>query len=136
MRYLLLVAMLTFGPTCRAGPDEICVQTLVVPAYPPVVLAARIQGDVTLQLEIGEDGKVSSATAKTSAHELLSKAAATNIREWTFKLPPGVRKFPISHTIVYTYKIVGQAGDLPLPVVIHLPDRVEIRGRPPRIVVN
>jgi len=54
------------------------------PAYPPLARAARIQGDVLLDVTIGEDGTVESIKA-VSGHPLLIPAAIDAVKQWRYK---------------------------------------------------
>lgn len=53
------------------------------PQYPPVAKAARVQGTVTVEIVVDEEGKVMAAQAE-SGHPLLQAAAVKAAREWRF----------------------------------------------------
>ena len=55
----------------------------VAPEYPPLALAARVQGTVVLDCVIDEDGRVSSLTVLKS-HPLLEAAALDAVRQWRY----------------------------------------------------
>ena len=55
----------------------------VAPVYPTFAQQARIQGEVTIEAVIGEDGKVSNAKVVQGKH-LLNEAALTAVRQWVF----------------------------------------------------
>lgn len=57
--------------------------SLPLPVYPPIALAAKASGSVTVQITIDEDGNVISAQAD-SGHPLLRAAAVTAAREAKF----------------------------------------------------
>ena len=116
------------------GPQRLCVQDIVVPGYPRLARIAQLEGSVSLELRIGEDGTVLSAEG-SGAHPLLVQEAEKNIREWTFAMFPQSTEFPISHRIVFTYRLQGKPEYRePIPrVVLHLPDRVEIISRPSEV---
>jgi len=56
----------------------------VLPLYPPIARAARIQGDVTLQLLIDKHGKVAEIGV-VSGHPMLQQAALDAVRQWVYK---------------------------------------------------
>jgi TonB family protein len=64
----------------------------VAPVYPPLAVAARVQGNVTLECVIGEDGRVSEI-AVVRGHPLLDAAAFEAVRQWRYvpSLLNGVR---------------------------------------------
>ena len=55
----------------------------VAPVYPPLALAARVQGSVRLECVIGEDGRVSVITVM-QGHPLLDPAAIEAVRQWRY----------------------------------------------------
>jgi TonB family protein len=58
--------------------------TSAPPAYPPLATAARVQGNVLLQVEISIQGVVQNITV-LSGHPLLNEAAIQAVRKWTYK---------------------------------------------------
>ena len=56
----------------------------VVPVYPPLAKAARIQGVVKFALTIGTDGTVRDAQL-ISGHPLLVQAARDAVLQWVYK---------------------------------------------------
>jgi protein TonB len=55
----------------------------VAPVYPPIAVAARKEGIVILEAEIGEDGRVRNLRVLRST-QLLDQAAVDAVRQWTF----------------------------------------------------
>jgi protein TonB len=55
----------------------------VAPVYPPLAVAARVEGRVTLDCVIDERGRVTSI-AVVHAHPLLEAAAVEAVREWRY----------------------------------------------------
>lgn len=103
-----LVFLLLLVSAACCGGEEVCVQHVVVPGFPHLARMASIQGPVTVEIEIGEDGKVVSAKA-SGVHRLLERASEENIRQWTFR-PSTLTGRPISKRlrITYIYKLAGQ----------------------------
>jgi protein TonB len=77
----------------------------VAPAYPPLAVAARVQGSVTLECVIGEDGRVSEIVV-VRGHPLLDEAAADAVRQWRYTptLLNGVRVSVIL-TVVVAFRL-------------------------------
>jgi TonB family protein len=129
----LLLCLLSFPVVCWST-DLIIVKDIVVPNYPPLARMARLQGSVSVDIEISADGKVVSAKA-TGGDPILQRAAEKNIRLWTFDFTTGVKKFPLKHTVVYIYRMAHVYTKCP-DVVFHLPDRVEISEEPAALEPN
>ena len=55
----------------------------VAPVYPTIAQQARVQGTVTIEAVIGEDGKVRNAKV-IQGKALLNDAALTAVRQWVF----------------------------------------------------
>ena len=56
------------------------------PAYPPELLARRIQATVVLRLKIATDGTVAEATVhRTSGYVAMDQAALAGVKSWKFK---------------------------------------------------
>jgi protein TonB len=56
----------------------------VTPVYPPLALAARVEGVVTLDAVIAIDGSVQEVRVLASASPLLNDAASEAVRQWRF----------------------------------------------------
>jgi len=54
------------------------------PVYPPIAQAARVSGDVTIEIHAGVDGRVSSLRV-VSGPAMLQGAAVDAVKKWTFK---------------------------------------------------
>ncbi|MGI8982149.1 MAG: energy transducer TonB [Pirellulaceae bacterium] len=64
-------------------PSEICNP---FPAYPPELLARRIQATVVLRLKIAADGTLAAAAIhRTSGYEAMDQAALAGVKSWKFK---------------------------------------------------
>ena len=55
----------------------------VDPIYPPIAKAVHVQGEVVLQIEIGQDGHVLNAKP-LSGPEMLRGAAADSVKQWKY----------------------------------------------------
>lgn len=79
--------------------------TLPVPPYPPAARAVRAEGAVSVQVTVGEDGSVISATA-VSGHPLLRAAAVKAARQATFS-PTMLSGQPVRISGVVVYNFVA-----------------------------
>src|SRR5277367_3550994 len=76
----------------------------VDPMYPAIAKVAQIQGEVVLQIEIGEDGHVTSAKA-LSGPPMLIAAATTAAKQWQYR-PFERNGTPISASVKVTVPFV------------------------------
>jgi TonB family protein len=76
------------------------------PEYPAMAKAARAQGTVVVQIVVGEDGRVMSASA-VSGHPLLQQAAVAAARQARFS-PTTLSGQPVKVSGVITYNFVLQ----------------------------
>jgi protein TonB len=53
------------------------------PSYPPIAKQLKVEGEVQVQVVIGEEGKVEGATA-VSGNPILTKAAVDTVKDWKF----------------------------------------------------
>jgi hypothetical protein len=99
-----------------------CVIHLESLHYPPVALAAHVDGVVVVRLHIGTDGHVQSIE-KLSGPVPLTFTAEANARKWIFKAGR-----PQSIELRYEFRIVSPIGkNKPLAEVqFDLPFRIEI----------
>jgi outer membrane biosynthesis protein TonB len=89
--------------------------------YPPLAQTARVQGEVVLQVKLGDDGKMLEASA-LSGHPLLISASIENARRWTFG--PNPMKMAI---LVYNFKL---RSDDPGQFIFSPPNFVTITAAP------
>jgi periplasmic protein TonB len=79
------------------------------PAYPPELLARRIQATVVLTLKIASDGSVAEAAVhRTSGYEAMDQAALAVVKAWKFK--PAMRNGQRVETVVrkpFSFEIRG-----------------------------
>jgi len=89
----LLFALLVsgiFSSLCAQEILSVDQQTLdqhvdhrVAPLYPPIAKAARIQGAVVIQIQVGTTGKVESMKV-VSGPAMLQQAAMDSLKQWSF----------------------------------------------------
>ena len=133
-RIFLSVLLVSAG--CRAV-EPIYVKEMPVPHYPAVARMALVQGSTRVDIRINSDGTVSAAKA-TGGDPILQRSAESNVRLWCFGFASQIKEFPIRHSVLFTYKIVGERAVNPgcASVLLHLPDRIEISARPPVLYPN
>ncbi|HEY0592320.1 MAG TPA: energy transducer TonB [Thermoanaerobaculia bacterium] len=75
------------APILRPGGDVSIpvVTTRVDPRYPEAARAARLQGVVTIECVIGNDGRVRDPRVVRSAHPILDPAAIDAVKNWRFQ---------------------------------------------------
>ncbi len=56
----------------------------VKPTYPPIALAAHVEGEVVLQAVIGKDGTIQNLHV-ISGHPMLIKSAADAVQQWRYR---------------------------------------------------
>ena len=56
----------------------------VKPAYPPIAIAAHVQGEVILQAVIGKDGRIQNSHV-ISGHPMLINAAVSAVQQWRYR---------------------------------------------------
>ncbi|HWQ32257.1 MAG TPA: energy transducer TonB [Blastocatellia bacterium] len=76
----------------------------VQPVYPAIAKAARVQGPVQVQVEISEEGQVTSV-AVLSGHPLLRDAAVQAARQWLWR-PTLLGNVPVRVQGVLTFNFV------------------------------
>jgi protein TonB len=71
------------------------------PVYPPVALAARVQGIVIIDATIDVDGRVQAAKVLRTDSPLLNEAALAAVRQWVFT-PTLLNGIPVSVVMTVT----------------------------------
>ena len=71
------------GPAANEAPKP-AIRSVVQPVYPPGLAAAGEVGGAIIELIIGADGKVKSATVMRSSHPDFANAAFTAVQQWQF----------------------------------------------------
>jgi len=106
-----------------------------IPSYPPLARGTYIQGKVEIQIQMGSDGKVISATSR-SGHPLLLQAALDNVKTWRFAPRQG------EQIVVYEFRIDDKKVDENDPyyrygkVLFRPPNTVEVIVPPLIMVAN
>ena len=103
------------------------------PFYPPIAMAARAAGDVTVEVKVGADGKVLSAAA-SSGHPLLQQAGVLAARRWKFE--PAVDGARVrTANLTFTFRLNDEKRPLQEITPVFMPPyRVEIVGDPSGLI--
>ena len=131
MKVMLLCVFILATATC-AGAQVLCVRHMVVPGYPRLARLARLQGSVSVIIQVDARGAVISASA-SGASKLLQRAAKQNLQGWTFYPRPVGGGSSTRLAITFIYRLEGREEyyDPPSRVVLDLPSSVQIATNPP-----
>jgi len=90
----------------------------IYPAYPQLAKSARIDGTVSLQVDIDEEGAVTSIKV-LDGHPLLQQAAIDAVKQWRYSttLLNG-QPVPVQTTVEITFKLSDNAAPASLPNTI------------------
>jgi TonB family protein len=106
-----------------------------VPLYPRVIRAARIQGDVVLQ--VSTDGQRVSSVVIEGGQSMLAEAAQENVKTWQFEPHK-----PTSFEVTFRYKLLLPStcdsdcncdSEEKESVLLQLPTRVDVSAKVPAI---
>ena len=86
-------------------PEPI-LQSGQIPIYPPIALAARIEGEVKVAFVLNEKGEVESVDVQ-SGHPMLREATADIVKSWKFKLP-NLFRTEWKYNTVFKYHLSGK----------------------------
>jgi TonB family protein len=109
LTFMLGCLALSCISSAQSLPEPI-LQSGQMPAYPPVVLTARIEGEVQVAFVLNNKGEVQSVDVE-SGHPLLKEATATVVRSWKFKLPDNLFRTEWKYKTTFTYHVSGKELD-------------------------
>ena len=79
--------------------------TKPAPAYPVIAKQLKVEGEVTVQVLIGEEGKVETSTP-VSGNPILTKAAVDTLKDWRFKpFQNGGKAVKAQTVLSFTFKM-------------------------------
>jgi TonB family protein len=126
LRLPLSLGFLLLGSLITAVGQEQRIVSLEMPAHPPLARQARVQGAVTVEIEVDEDGVVSLANL-VDGHPLLKAEAIHNVRTWKFRAGA-----PLRTTVIFDFRMRDEPAPTPsIRVVFDSYRRVEITTDPP-----
>jgi TonB family protein len=72
------------GPVRLGAGENLRLLKKVVPAYPPMMQSARIEGVVVLDAVIHRDGTIGDITVIRSSHQAFEGAAIEAVKQWLY----------------------------------------------------
>ena len=131
----LVQRTLAQGSSADETKPEVVLTELSPPVYPPLARAARITGDVELQLLIRKDGVVDTAQV-VSGHPLLRQAAVDSAQKSQFECRgcQGITTYFLTYTFVigdecHNAPDCSAVGERP-PEIRHWPNHVAVTVDP------
>lgn len=127
--FILLSLSVLQEPHCQSTDTNITHMESLV--YNPVARAARVEGDVVLEVHISQEGIVTDVL-NISGHPTLFRNAEENIRKWKFN--PGKKRIV---RLSYRFRLQEPAvyENVPANLIVDWPDRVSVTGNiSPRIL--
>lgn len=89
-------------------PEPI-LQSAQMPKYPPVAVAARIEGEVKVSFILDDKGEVASVDVK-SGHPMLREVTAAIVKSWKFTLP-NLFRTEWKYDTTFRYHLSGKERD-------------------------
>jgi TonB family protein len=133
LRSVFLLAILSLTTAiASAQQPPVAVKEAVAPQYPPIAVAARIEGKVVVQVEIGSDGVVLT-TKVVSGPEILRQSAIETAKKWKFADDPSTNRISF---VKFIYGLFSVADPDETETVFLPPDTVMIKHRPMKTTVN
>jgi TonB family protein len=115
----------------KLGLEGPPVVSAVIPLYPPIARSANAGGDVSVDVQIDREGKVSSADAK--GHALLRKVSEEAARRWTFAPAPNGEKERKAR-LIFLFRIMPEKTPYyDGTPVYYAPYKVEVRTIAPTL---
>ena len=112
MKRVLLVTFSFIAHCCLASAQSLpepILQSGQMPKYPPIALAARIEGEVKVAFILNDKGEVESADVK-SGHPTLREATADIVKSWKFRLP-NLFRTEWKYETIFRYHLSGKERD-------------------------
>ncbi len=131
MRRLLLLLMFVMTEMCR-GQSAVVLKSAIAPHYPPLAVAARIAGHVTVRIAIDARGDVVRAEAITGPHAL-KQASEEAAKQWKFQLVTGGQR---KADLEFVYVLLPETKEAEYEVSFSPPLGVTVEKHPPVESVN
>jgi len=110
---------------CRRSPQ---VLSAVAPEYPQISQVARIIGQVSVEVSVGESGQVLTSKVGPKSHPMLTPAVLVATSTWKFDNAPGCAER--TATLMFRFRIVARGSGLG-GTVFRPPFEVEISAEEP-----
>jgi TonB family protein len=104
------------------------VVSAVAPVYPPIARAARVTGEVFVDVEIDRDGKVTTAKA-VNAHKLLEQAVVEAARRWRFVSEAKDKRERMAR-LTFSFVMLSEKAPISEGTSVFYPQdyKIEVRG--------
>ncbi len=108
------------------------VKAAVAPNYPPLAVAARISGTVTVRAVVDASGSVTQ-TEVTAGHPMLKQAAADAAQKWKFDTSSQEQRTVI---LSFEFVLLPEKAELESQTSFLPPYGIEVKKRPAEPTVN
>ena len=134
-RFLLAgIGVLMGASIVTAQQTALAVKAAVAPHYPPIAVAARIQGDVVLLVAVGPDGSVFHAEV-VRGPKILLQSATEAAEKWKFETSD-LATTNRSSEIEFSYVLLPEDDKEESETVFLPPNAVVVRHRPAKPTAN
>lgn len=136
IRRILLAGIVVLLGTAilTAQQTAVAVKAAVAPHYPPIAVAARIGGDVVVQVTVGADGSVLHAEV-ISGPKMLQQSATEAAERWRFEAADPATASRSSE-VKFSYVLLPEDAKDESETVFLPPDTVVLKHRPAKPTVN
>lgn len=130
---LLVVTLCSLLMQAQSGNSENpTVKVAVAPNYPPLAVAARISGTVTVRTVVDVSGSVLQAEV-TAGHPMLRRAATDAAKKWMFDTSSQEKRTAI---LSFGFVLLPEKAGLESQTSFLPPYSVEVKKRPAKPTVN
>jgi TonB family protein len=107
-----------------SGAETPSVKAAVAPEYPPLAVAGRVSGVVTVRVVIDDSGAVTQADV-VQGHPMLKKAALDAAQKWRFEACSAA-----TISLKFGFTVLPEKAAKESEVTFLPPDEIEVRKRP------
>jgi TonB family protein len=115
-----------------SSSENPAVKAAVAPIYPPLAVAARISGTVTVRAVVDASGSVTQAEV-TAGHPMLKQAAADAAQKWKFDASSQEQRTAV---LSFQFVLLPEKAELESQTSFLPPYSVEVKKRPAEPTVN
>jgi TonB family protein len=136
MRRILLtgIGVLLGSVIAVAQQSAVAVKAAVAPHYPPIAVAARVGGDVTVRVAVGADGSVLHVEV-VSGPKMLQQSATEAAKKWKFEATDST-KADRSSEVKFSYVLLSEDAVEESETEFLPPDTVVLKRRPAKPTVQ
>lgn len=121
---LILCWLLLIGSLFANGSEAPSVKAAVAPEYPPLAVAGRVSGVVTVTVVTDDSGAVTRADV-VQGHPMLRKAALDAAQKWRFNVGS-----PATISLKFDFAVLPEKAAQESEITFLPPDEIEVRKRP------